>query len=245
MRSRTVGDRTALLTKIIALRARTVENGCTAAEVLTSQEVAARLMGAHGVSPDELAAAEVPSTAGRYARRGKHNASGPRTKADWARHYAAVRGRLTAGPIALPPGEPVTRPVPILAERVVRPAAIQHAAHVAAFRFWGRLPRINRLDAVIAVAADHFGVPRDRLVGPGRAADILLPRHVAMFVARQFTGASLPSIGQRFGKRDHTTVLHAVQKIRAGRRARPAIASAVSLIEARLRDAGVAEGTNR
>ena len=38
-------------------------------------------------------------------------------------------------------------------------------------------------------------------------------RHLAMYLARELTDSSLPKIGERFGGRDHTTVLHAVEKI--------------------------------
>ena len=46
-----------------------------------------------------------------------------------------------------------------------------------------------------------------------RQAHIVLPRQVAMYLAKELTQKSLPEIGDAFGGRDHTTVLHAVRKI--------------------------------
>jgi chromosomal replication initiator protein len=46
-----------------------------------------------------------------------------------------------------------------------------------------------------------------------RTARIAFPRQIAIYLARELTQASLAQIGQRFGGRDHTTVIHACQKI--------------------------------
>ncbi len=61
--------------------------------------------------------------------------------------------------------------------------------------------------------ADHFGIRLADMHSPKRVRTIALPRHVAMYLAKHMTQYSLPEIGRRFGGRDHTTVLHAVQKI--------------------------------
>jgi chromosomal replication initiator protein len=47
-----------------------------------------------------------------------------------------------------------------------------------------------------------------------RSQNVVYPRHVAMFLARELTGLSFPEIGEHFGGRDHTTVLHACDKIK-------------------------------
>ena len=46
-----------------------------------------------------------------------------------------------------------------------------------------------------------------------RKKDIAHPRQIAMYLCRELTGISLPKIGKEFGNRDHTTVMHAVNKI--------------------------------
>jgi chromosomal replication initiator protein len=68
----------------------------------------------------------------------------------------------------------------------------------------------NRSIAEIqAAACAHFGVTHDELISSARAARIAWPRQVAMYLARELTGESLPAIARQFGGRDHTTVLHA------------------------------------
>jgi chromosomal replication initiator protein len=69
------------------------------------------------------------------------------------------------------------------------------------------------IDNVIDAVTHHYGVTHDALVGSSRRKDIVTPRQVAMYLARQETNASLPEIGKFLGGRDHSTVLHGSQKI--------------------------------
>jgi hypothetical protein len=62
-----------------------------------------------------------------------------------------------------------------------------------------------------AVAA-RFGVTRSDFLGPSRKQDVVVPRHVAMFLLRELAGMSLQQIGQRFGGKDHTTVLNGCER---------------------------------
>jgi chromosomal replication initiator protein len=59
----------------------------------------------------------------------------------------------------------------------------------------------------------RFGVSLDELVSPRRSQAVAYPRQVAMYLSRELTDASLPKIGREFGGRDHTTVIHAKDKI--------------------------------
>jgi chromosomal replication initiator protein len=61
---------------------------------------------------------------------------------------------------------------------------------------------------------DAYGVSLVDIRGDKRPQSIVLPRHVAMYLCRELTDLSLPKIGQAFGGRDHTTVMHANRKIR-------------------------------
>lgn len=72
------------------------------------------------------------------------------------------------------------------------------------------LPRRKAIsiERVIEVVADFYGVPAEALRGPRRNKELVYPRQVAMYLAREETGASLPQIGEAFGGRDHTTVLY-------------------------------------
>jgi chromosomal replication initiator protein len=61
--------------------------------------------------------------------------------------------------------------------------------------------------------SQRFGVTHDELVSPRRSQAVAYPRQVAMYLSRELTDASLPMIGKEFGGRDHTTVIHAKDKI--------------------------------
>jgi chromosomal replication initiator protein len=60
-----------------------------------------------------------------------------------------------------------------------------------------------------AAACEHFGLTGEELLSSSRTTRVTWPRQVAMYLARELTDDSLPSIGRDFGGRDHTTVLHA------------------------------------
>jgi chromosomal replication initiator protein len=61
--------------------------------------------------------------------------------------------------------------------------------------------------------ADHFALKTADLESPNRSRSIVRPRQIAMYLARLLTPRSYPEIGRRFGNRDHTTVMHAVETI--------------------------------
>ncbi len=69
------------------------------------------------------------------------------------------------------------------------------------------IPRIQE------AVSQRFGVTLDELVSPRRSQAVAYPRQVAMYLSRELTDASLPMIGKQFGGRDHTTVIHAKDKI--------------------------------
>ena len=68
-------------------------------------------------------------------------------------------------------------------------------------------------EEILRLVAQRFGVRVEDLKGKRRSKEVVLPRQVAMYLIRERLRASLPEIGQIFGGRDHTTVLHAVQKV--------------------------------
>ncbi len=67
---------------------------------------------------------------------------------------------------------------------------------------------------IMGVTADFFDVTMDDLCGPGKTKALATARQIAMYLCRELTDMSLPKIGQTFGGRDHTTVMHADKKIR-------------------------------
>ncbi|MGQ0480740.1 MAG: chromosomal replication initiator protein DnaA [Pseudonocardia sp.] len=67
---------------------------------------------------------------------------------------------------------------------------------------------------IMAVCAEYFELTMDELCGPGKTKAVAGARQIAMYLCRELTDLSLPRIGQTFGGRDHTTVMHADKKIR-------------------------------
>jgi chromosomal replication initiation ATPase DnaA len=65
----------------------------------------------------------------------------------------------------------------------------------------------------IKATAEHFGTSPDVLVSARRTRPLVRWRQVAMYVAREMTGRSLPFIGKKIGDRDHTTILHGVRAV--------------------------------
>ncbi|MCP4964123.1 MAG: chromosomal replication initiator protein DnaA [bacterium] len=70
-------------------------------------------------------------------------------------------------------------------------------------------------DDIINRVASFSSNSRDDLVGPSRRQPLARYRQIAMYLCREYTDLSLPKIGKAFGGRDHTTVLHAVEKIKS------------------------------
>jgi chromosomal replication initiator protein len=62
--------------------------------------------------------------------------------------------------------------------------------------------------------SSYFRIDMDDLCGTSRSRTLVNARQIAMYLCRELTDLSLPKIGQEFGGRDHTTVMHAERKIR-------------------------------
>ena len=67
---------------------------------------------------------------------------------------------------------------------------------------------------IMAVTAEYFAVSIDDLTGTSRSRLLVAARQMSMYLCRELTDLSLPKIGDKFGGRDHTTVMHADRKIR-------------------------------
>ncbi len=75
--------------------------------------------------------------------------------------------------------------------------------------------RLVTIPMIQAAVCAYYGIEADDLLAKTRTRNVSFPRQVAMFLARRLTDSSLPRIGELFGGRDHTTVLHACSKIEA------------------------------
>ena len=73
--------------------------------------------------------------------------------------------------------------------------------------------RTLSIDTISRTVASFYHISLDEMKGKRRDKHIVFPRQVAMFLIREETASSLPAIGQAFGGRDHTTVLHSYEKI--------------------------------
>lgn len=69
-------------------------------------------------------------------------------------------------------------------------------------------------EAIIAVVGEYFGVSRDEIVSKTRTRHIVHARQIAQYLCRELTTMSLPKLGEIFGGRDHTTVLHSERRVR-------------------------------
>jgi chromosomal replication initiator protein len=83
--------------------------------------------------------------------------------------------------------------------------------------------------------ADFFNIKVADMYSKKRPANIARPRQIAMYLAKELTQKSLPEIGELFGGRDHTTVLHAVRKIAADRSKNPEMNHELHVLEQTLK----------
>jgi chromosomal replication initiator protein len=90
------------------------------------------------------------------------------------------------------------------------------------------------LAEIVDAAAEEFGVERDALLARDRRPAVAVARQVAMYLARELTSHSLPEIGRGIGNRNHTTVLHAVDRVSTSIRTDPAVRSAVDNLRRQL-----------
>ena len=68
---------------------------------------------------------------------------------------------------------------------------------------------------IIDVVSEHFGITPDDIISKRRNSEFVQPRQICMYLCRQLTDESLQSIGKSLGKKDHTTVIHGIDKITA------------------------------
>ena len=84
------------------------------------------------------------------------------------------------------------------------------------------------LDTIQRVTAEYFGLSQNELKGKKRTRAIAFPRQLAMYIARDVTELSTTEIGLEFGGRDHTTVMHACQRVAERKRTDPTLDPVIS-----------------
>ncbi len=98
-------------------------------------------------------------------------------------------------------------------------------------------PSLNRritIDAVKRAVAEQFGFSVGRLKEKGNSHPIVVPRQIAMYLARELTQASFPQLARHFGGKHHTTVMHAIRKIEEQRHADAGLAAVLAKLESDL-----------
>jgi chromosomal replication initiation ATPase DnaA len=126
-------------------------------------------------------------------------------KARQARFSAAAMPHNTIEFIDPPPPQPTATSIPpILNEQIKE-------AHSMIERPW-----VNQVETIQrAVLAKFPGMTLADIKSSSRGAKCVAPRHLAMYLCKELTDKSLLDIGRRFGGRDHTTVLNAINRITA------------------------------
>ena len=93
-------------------------------------------------------------------------------------------------------------------------------------------------NTIMAVTAEYFGVTLEDLTGSSRTRVLVQARQIAMYLCRELTELSLPKIGQTFGGRDHTTVMHAERKIKTLMGERRNVFNQITELTSRIRSRG-------
>jgi chromosomal replication initiator protein len=101
-----------------------------------------------------------------------------------------------------------------------------------------RPPQRITLDCVTKLVCEEFGVTREEMESARRTARVALSRQVAMYLCRQNTDRSLAAIGQAFGGRDHTTVVHSLAVVERRLRVDDRLREAVRTVQERLTRSG-------
>jgi chromosomal replication initiator protein len=136
-------------------------------------------------------------------------------------HGGVGRGTPRAG--QHPHAHSRTRPAPLNPHTVA--TILADEAHLA--------EAIVTIDAIARGVAERFGIRLNVLRGPSRRASVVVARHVAMHLARMFTGSSFSAIGAYFGGRDAATVRHAYKAAALRLNADPTLAAVVASLELR------------
>ena len=105
-----------------------------------------------------------------------------------------------------------------------------------------RQPRPITAAMILEATVDQFGFSLEELTGKSRRRPLVIARQMAMYVTRELTDLSFPLIAREFGGRDHTTVMHACDKISALMKERSQIYNHVTALEKTVRNQAHAGG---
>ncbi len=116
-----------------------------------------------------------------------------------------------------------------------QPLSLELAEQVLSDIISADQPRRITPQVILDATSQAFGFTVDELCGPNRRRPLVTARQVSMYVFRELTDFSYPAIGREFGGRDHSTVMHAVDKITAMMKERPLIYNQVTDLIVRIK----------
>jgi chromosomal replication initiator protein len=118
------------------------------------------------------------------------------------------------------------------------PVTVDLAERVLADSLRDNRPRIITPDLILSTTSAKYGFALEEIKGKSRRRPLVAARQVAMYVMRELTDLSYPAIAREFGGRDHTTVIHAVDKISALMKERRQIYDQVTELMTAIRNGG-------
>ena len=89
-------------------------------------------------------------------------------------------------------------------------------------------------DFIIQMVADHYGISEADLKGQKRNKEIAYPRQIAMYLCREMTDTSLQQIGSVLGNRDHSTVIHGLDKVSTDLKRNPELETQISALKKKI-----------
>ncbi|MCL2441497.1 MAG: chromosomal replication initiator protein DnaA [Treponema sp.] len=122
----------------------------------------------------------------------------------------------------------------LMGEKITLEAAQKHLKNIF------NAPRQANLsmDNIIRVSSEYFGLTPNDLKGKKRSQNIVFARQLAMYIGREMTDNSMTEIGQDFGGRDHTTVIHSIDKIKGKLITDPTLESTIENLKRAIKEYG-------
>jgi len=115
------------------------------------------------------------------------------------------------------------------------PLTLDLAIHALKDILPAQRPKQITIQTIKQVVAEHYNIRMQDFEVRNRSRNVAYPRQIAMYLSRELTDASLPKIGEEFGGRDHTTVIHACEKIAQDIKNDPTFAHTIEQLIARIR----------
>ena len=94
--------------------------------------------------------------------------------------------------------------------------------------------RIITPEYIISTVAEHFDITPEDIIGSKRNSKVVYPRQICMFLCREMTNVPLKTIGKYIGNRDHTTIMHGIEKIEKEMTQSPATQKTIDIIKKKI-----------